>query len=302
MPRLRDGLAARTARWTAQEWHPPAAAHRARVRRWTAPHLHRREARQRHPVEDFLFEYYSFSPAKLERWHPGLGHVLTGPGSSDYAQLADYRTLGGGTGADPERLRRRREGLVRTRDLLVLTKARDARTNCFGLHEWAMVYRSRPEDIRHPAYPLRLGHDGTDSVVESHQIRCTHYDAFRFFTSPARPRNETEPTRATQPDSEQPGCLHANMDLYRAAYKFSPFVCSELVADAFELARDIRELDMRASPYDLSELGYRAVQIETPAGKAEYVAAQRNFAARAAALRSRLIDELDALLVRLRSD
>ena len=32
---------------------------------------------------------------------------------------------------------------------------------------------------------------------------------------------------------------------------------------------------MRASPYDLTELGYQPVPIETAAGKAEYVAAQR---------------------------
>ena len=30
------------------------------------------------------------------------------------------------------------------------------------------------------------------------------------------------------------------------------FVPGELMLDAFELARDIRELDMRASPYDLT--------------------------------------------------
>lgn len=296
MPGLRGGLTAGVTHWSAAEWHPAAAAHRARVRRWTAPHLQRRRDRQRHPVEDFLFEYYSFSPAKLERWHPGLGHLLSGPGTEGHLALADYRAYDGGVGADPDRLRRRRDGLARTRDLLALTASRDARTNCFGLHEWAMVYRSRPEDVRHAAYPLRLGHAGTDDVVDSHQVRCTHYDAFRFFTAPARPHNERPLSRADQPESEQPGCLHANMDLYRAAYKFSPFVASELVADAFELARDIRELDMRASPYDLTGLGYRPVRIETAAGKAEYVAAQRGFAERAGTLRERVVAALDELL------
>ena len=46
---------------------------------------------------------------------------------------------------------------------------------------------------------------------------------------------------------------------------------------------------MRASPYDLSELGYAPVPIETPQGKAEYAAAQRGFAARGQALRARLL-------------
>jgi hypothetical protein len=59
--------------------------------------------------------------------------------------------------------------------------------------------------------------------------------------------------------------------------------------DCFDLAREIRELDMRASPYDLTELGYTPVPIETPQGKAQYAAAQRGFAARGQALRDRLL-------------
>ncbi len=71
---------------------------------------------------------------------------------------------------------------------------------------------------------------------------------------------------------------------------------TELVADCFELAREIRELDMRASPYDLSALGVQPVRIETPEGKQEYVAAQRAFATRAAALREQLIKSCDVLV------
>jgi hypothetical protein len=73
-------------------------------------------------------------------------------------------------------------------------------------------------------------------------------------------------------------------------------VPSELVADCFALAWEIRDLDMRASPYDLTALGYAPVPIETPEGKAEYVAAQRAFAERAAPLRQHLIDACDRLL------
>jgi hypothetical protein len=49
------------------------------------------------------------------------------------------------------------------------------------------------------------------------------------------------------------------MDVYKWAFKLSPLVPSDLVADAFDLAREIRLLDMQASPYDLRELGYEAV-------------------------------------------
>jgi hypothetical protein len=89
---------------------------------------------------------------------------------------------------------------------------------------------------------------------------------------------------------EQPGCLHATMDLYKWAYKLLPATPSELLADCFALAADVRELDMRASPYDLSGWGYSPVPIETPAGRAEYAKAQAVFAERAAPLRTSLLD------------
>jgi hypothetical protein len=87
------------------------------------------------------------------------------------------------------------------------------------------------------------------------------------------------------------------MDLYKHAFRLAPMVPSELVADCFELARDIRVLDMRASPYDLSDLGHDPVRVETPEGKQEYAAAQRGFAERGAPLRQRLIEECERLLV-----
>jgi hypothetical protein len=83
------------------------------------------------------------------------------------------------------------------------------------------------------------------------------------------------------------------MDLYKWAYKLAPLVDAELVADCFALARRIRELDMRASPYDLSALGYQPVRVETPEGRAEYAAAQRGFAEAAAPLRARLIAAIE---------
>jgi hypothetical protein len=85
------------------------------------------------------------------------------------------------------------------------------------------------------------------------------------------------------------------MDLYKWAMKLSPAVGSDLALDCFELARDIRELDMRAAPYDLRELGYAPVPIETAEGKAEYVAAQRGFTERGQRLRQRLVGAVDDL-------
>jgi hypothetical protein len=132
--------------------------------------------------------------------------------------------------------------------------------------------------------------------VESHRIACSHFDAFRFFTEPARPRNTLQPRSDDRPSFEQPGCLHAGMDLYKHAYRLTPLVSSDLVADCFALARDIRVLDMRASPYDLRDLGHEPVRVETPEGKQEYVAAQRGFAERGTPLRARLVAECERLL------
>ncbi len=176
------------------------------------------------------------------------------------------------------------------------TAARPGRFSCFGLHEWAMVYRLDASDVRHSGWPLRLGTAGTDAVVEGHQIACSHFDAYRFFTPEALPRNALRPTRAEQPAMEQPGCLHAGMDLYKWAHKLVPVVPSELVMDCFELARDIRTLDMRAAPYDLRELGYEPVRIESPEGKAQYAAEQRAFSIRGQTLRYRLVHALDEVL------
>ena len=169
--------------------------------------------------------------------------------------------------------------------MLRQTSDRTGVFGCFGLHEWAMVYET--ESIRHRAWPLRVTAAEIAEVVRSLRIRCTHYDAFRFFTSPARPLNKYQLTRDTTSAFEQPGCLHTNMDLYKWAFKLAPFTPSDLVADCFELASRIRVLDMRASPYDLTPL-YSPVRIETPEGRAEFESLQRDFARMAAPLRQRL--------------
>jgi hypothetical protein len=196
---------------------------------------------------------------------------------------------------------KRRSFVLWLRDLLAATRDRPAFFGCFGLHEWAMVYRQTPDEIRHNQYPLRFPPAELAAIVEAQPLRCSHYDAFRFFTAPARPLNRVQLARESAPQHEQPGCLHANMDLYKWAYKLAPFVSAELVADCFALARDIRELDMRASPYDLAALGFEPVKIETPEGRAEYERHQRSFAERAAPLRHRLLRACETLLAEARA-
>ena len=279
-------------------WRPRAEAHEARVSAWTEPYLQRRSRREPHPVEDFLWTYYSYRPSALRAWHPGWGVVLTGAVDS-FGSVRGWRVEHDRAFVDPGETDRRAGQLREIRDLLAATNERPPMLACFGLHEWAMVYRQRPEQVRHARVPLRLGTEGTDAVVEAHRISCSHYDAYRFFTPDAVELNARRPTLQSRVDNEQPGCLHAGMDVYKWAHKLAPFTPGELVADCFELARDIRELDMRASPYDLSEWGYSPVAIETPAGKAEYVHAQRDFAGRSSVLRDQVRAVCDAVLASL---
>ncbi len=291
-------------------WQARADAHHARVERYAAPYLARRSANLKHPVEDFLFTYYTQKPGQLSRWHPGAGVVLTGPaalgrlGWKFYREADDgEREAAGAPHQGPAVVLDKKEFLARRRDavdfaaiILGRTAARPAQFGCFGLHEWAMVYRQETNQVRHEYLELRLGPAGTDQVVEENRIRCTHFDAYRFYTPQASGLNELRPTRENQRDLEQPGCLHANMDLYKWAYKLSPALPSELVMDCFELSWRIRAMDMQASPYDLAEWGFPPIAIETAAGKADYVAAQRGFSVQAAALRERLAAEVNALV------
>ena len=285
------------------EWHKRRRAHEQRVSAWTGPHQARAARGEKHPVHDFLFTYYRFRPSWLRRWHPGPDVVLAGETARDFLRWPEYHETEAGAG--PERVEGialnlarvpRRESIAWIFNLLRLTAGRPPAFACFGLHEWAMVYRQTPDEVRHTAWPLRFPPDELARIVEAQPVRCSHFDAFRFFTAPAQPLNKLSPTRATGPEFEQPGCLHANMDLYKWAFKLAPFSPSELIADCFALARAIREVDMRASPYDFAKLGYTPIQIETPEGRAEYEAHQRDFAERSQPLRARLIALCERLL------
>lgn len=307
------------------EWRARAVAHRERVDTLVGPYLRRRAAGAAHPVIDFLFTYYGHKPAQLRRWHPGYGIALAGAAEYDgmrgYHRIAiaeptaesGARSMGSADAprsgtttapssadtvvtADPAFLRKRHDTIAFIVRLLRATAVRPAQLSCFGLHEWAMVYRT--DEVRHRTVPLRLGIAGTNAVVESMSLRCTHFDAYRFFTPDAVGRNARSLSRETQIDTEQPGCLHANMDLYKWGFKTTPLIPSDLLLDCFELACDARELDMRASPYDLTGYGHEPIRIETAAGRAEYVRRQTGIADRAAVLRSRLLEACETLLAR----
>ena len=288
--------ATRTTLLTEPDWRERQRAHVARVDKWISPHRERAARGQKHPVEDFLFSYYSFRPAWLRRWHPGPDVVLAGEAAREFLRWPEYAGTEDGVmlhlAALPEK---RRRFVAWLRDFLAAQAERPAFFGCFGLHEWAMVYRQTPEQVRHNQWPLRFNPPELAQIVEAGPVCCTHFDAFRFFTASARPLNRHQPTRENTPLLEQRGCLHANMDLYKWAYKLSPYTPAELLVDCFSLARDIREIDMRASPYDLRALGYEPIPIETAPGRTEYERHQRGFSARGDTLRTRLMAVCDAL-------
>ena len=265
-------------------------AYRAVVGPWAEDRLARQRTLTKHPVRDFLFEYYNFKPSQLLRWSPGLGVTLADTAAAATDWPADFRDTPGGATLDPTRFSPHRHRYLRwATDYLRAVGDREPFYGCFGLHEWAMVYET-PE-VRHGRVPLRLGHAGTDAHVEATPLRCTHYDAYRFFTPPAVGRNRAALTREATEKHDQPGCVHVTMDLYKFAFKLAPFCASAVVADAFALACRARELDMRASPYDLRAYGLEPLTVETKAGREEYAQAQRELTATATGVRQRLLAE-----------
>ena len=283
---------------TQSQWQRRALAYLEDVSQWTVPFRERRVNGKSHPVDDFLFVYYRYSSGRLEQWHPGASVRLHCPaGAPNHFSEKHYRTDGDVIFADPSLLddksKRRLEWTV---DLLRKTESRKGNFSCLGLHEWAMVYRG--QEVRHErTTPLRLPQHEIDAIVESRPLTCTHFDAFRFYAIDAKPLNKVEPTLESRSEMEQPGCIHANMDLYKWAFKSMPWIGSDLLLRCFRLALYAREIDMRASPYDLSSYGeYDPVLIETAEGRQQYEKLQRGVADQAAPLRRELIEEIESLL------
>lgn len=286
---------------SADVWREKARAHRELVSPHTGPARERKDRGIPHPVEDFLFQYYPYPLSLLENWQPGIGVMLEWPADEEWPEGASfnprhYSRVDGHLFADPALLsEKERQRIGWIRDLLAATASRPPMFSCHGLHEWAMVYGGR--EVRHEkATRLRLPQAEIDALVASRPVCCSHHDAFRFFAAEARPFNRLQPALETRMELEQPGCVHANMDLYKWSAKVMPWIGSGLLLDCFRLALELRDLDMRASPYDLSAWGCEPVRIETPDGRRIYEAEQKRLAFAAMQLRARLIGKIGAVL------
>ena len=291
-----DILTLSRSEWLARKQH-----HRERVSAWTEDRVHRTSRDVAHPVYDFLFDYYPFRPAHLKRWSPGVGVSLEGATPDELDWREHYEWQSGTARISPSAFpEHRRPFLEWARKYLVGISQRPPLFSCFGLHEWAMVYRS--DTPRHSKVPLRLPAEAINKVVETSDLRCSHFDAFRFFTPEAVPLNKNQLTRESTTDFDQRACIHVTMDLYRFAHKIAPWCSSELIGDTFLLAADARRVDMRASPYDLEAQGFEPIRIETAAGREEYIHEQRRLSELGVPIRQRLIEVYAALISAYKSD
>mgnify|MGYP001584524040 FL=1 len=280
------------------EWKQRCKQHEERFEAVVAPHARRRSRHEENPVADFLFEYYAFRPSHLRKWSPGLGIILKGPAAERFLDREHFEVGDLGVRVSlsntPKHFERGTRWIL---NLLQSTRNRAPQFGCFGLHEWAMLYKA--DTARHASVQLRVSQNEVNEVVENGTVNCSHYDAFRFFTPDARPLNSRQLDRDDMTNCEQPGCLHANMDMYRWAFKRYPWIDSDLIMDAFELAMEIRVLDMASSPYDVSAYGIDPVPIEADHGRQQYISQQKKFAERASSIRDRLIEAYQNIVIEL---
>ncbi len=282
------------------EWKVKKTAHEKQVDELLNDYLRARSRHEKNPVMDFLFEYYAFRPANLRKWSPGIGVNLS---FSDFDLLPEISELTVNNSiafVDPDLFPEKRiSSLQWMIKMLRNTQSSRPSFGCFGMHEWAMVYRT--ENPRHSQVPMRMEPDELAEFVESRPLLCTHFDAFRFFTEPAKPLNRFELSRKTFHETEQPGCIHSNMDLYKWAFKMYPWIPSSLILEAFELAVEARHIDMQASPYDLREQGLEPIKIETDSGRKEYKQKQEMIFQKGLPIRKKVIKKMEEILAILES-
>ena len=288
------------------EWRSRADAHRRRVRDLLGGMFYDRKIHDRHPIYNFLFNYYRFRPhMTIERYSAGLDFVESCSSSDDeslyhckYLSVKDDRSMrslylpsskyfsvkDGCIEMDPVKSLNEKS-VTRIRNLFTLleiVQRRPPNFSCFGVHEFAMLHSG----ARHSSLSEKSGSEIAHVTTRESMMlwRELRFDVpLRRYTALSKSalkscRIKTSPDLRTK--NEQAGCIHTNLDLFKFSLRLWPFASSELVADALELAIRARELDMRASPYDLSsvsdftELGrdfdLTPVLIETESGRAEF--------------------------------
>ncbi|WP_138430418.1 3-methyladenine DNA glycosylase [Fodinibius saliphilus] len=276
------------------QWHRQKTRHKQAISELIDDYLEHRSHQKKQPVMDFLFEYYAFRPSYLKRWSPGLGTLLINGSNEDWP-FEEMESHNGNSYLNIDHFDQNRiSSLKWILNVLEQSENRKPSFGCFGMHEWAMVYKA--DRLRHNYLSLRMDKDKLADFVESRPLVCTHFDAFRFFTDEAKPQNKHALNRDTFAEMEQPGCLHSNMDLYKWAFKMYPWISSNTIRQAFTLALETRIVDMKASPYDLRERGLSPIKIETEEGRKEYLEKQRSIFEKSKPIRNTLIKEYKTIL------
>lgn len=277
------------------QWVKCKEEHEQTMNAFLSPYLKARSMQKKNPVLDFLFEYYPFRPSQLKRWSPGIGVAMEVDTKTPLPEISELTVNNGHARVNIDYFPKKRiKSLKWMHGLLKNTVDKKPFFGCFGMHEWAMVYKAK--QVRHQQIPFRLSEDEIALFVESRPLLCTHFDAYRFFTEPARPLNKNKLNRDTFLQMEQPGCIHTNMDLYKWAFKFYPWIPSALIRETFFLAVETRRFDMQASPYDLAEFGLEPIKIETEAGRKNYIEKQIMIYEKSQPVRQKLIQAYNKLL------
>ena len=287
------------------------------------------------PIYNFLHTYYRYSAKNLRYYSPGIDVVMeakkeTSNSGSNSISKSNKKKESYISQLDPKYLHLLNDDccsyilpptatidpaspfgwitLSRNRDLLMNTDSRVPFFGCFGYHEWAMLYSGRNQGLSQPLpshqkdVPIRVSQEVIDDVVETMGLRCTHYDAYRFFHPSVQPLNVIHPlTRTNQIEHEQPGCVHTAMDLFKYAYQIYPFISSSLLRACIHVALTARKLDMRASPYDTTNVLYCGppICVETLEGRNQYQEEQKVLALEAAKVREQLIQGYNLVLSKL---
>eukprot|EP01041_Mallomonas_annulata_P005090 gene5090-10186_t len=307
------------------DWHSAATDHRQIITDLLypsndLPEKQRHHLIATHPIYNFMHRYYRFSANDLKKYSPGLGVTFETPISTDtsdsnlfHPRFLQHDPISETSTYIPFNISHTGihgwPTLLRSYDILTSTLKNKANYRCFGFHEWAMLYsgnsnknnnenkeiiiKKHQENLN-----LRISQEIINNVVESNQLYCTHFDAWRFFHKDAQILNHYNPIeRNTQSLYEQPACIHANMDLFKYAYQAYPLISSRLLLKTLKLAIKARIIDMRASPYDVSQYTEcnPHIEVEVEAGRKVYIHEQEKLASQGYDIRRELIEEYELI-------
>ena len=277
----------------------------------------------KHPIYNFLHTYYQYSFKAIELYSPGINIILQDAyGDNGINELVSnkyckylnndvYYT----PSCIPSTTKKEKQHITflkHNHNILRKTHQRSPFFGCFGMHEWAMVYdpdySSTTTTTATAEYMnkykqqkylnFRISQSIINNVVSNSNLRCTHFDAWRFFQDDARIQNKHHLERYNQEEYEQPGCIHANMDLFKCATDIYPLIPSTLLLSCLELAINSRTIDMRASPYDVSSYSgcEDAIEIETNIGRQLYIKEQEKIYQQSIPIRHELLMYYDEIL------